>query len=85
MSQFQGASNTTYTNEGAEYVSDANGILTVPDELDLIFRNIHGLASWSPAPVESVAPDAPAAKASKTSKAVAPAPVESEAAPKAEA
>jgi hypothetical protein len=64
MSQFLTAPNAIQPHDGTDYRADAIGVMTVPDELDLVFRNAYGLASWAPAPAD-VAESAKPAKSLK--------------------
>lgn len=61
MSQFLSMPNAQYSREGAGYRADANGILSVPDSLDPVFRNIYGLPTWIPDPVKGAQPVAASA------------------------
>jgi hypothetical protein len=49
MSQFLIGTNATQSHDGKDYRADANGVVTVLDELDSVFRNVYGHPSWFPA------------------------------------
>jgi hypothetical protein len=56
MGQFYTTPSTIYKHGDQTFESQSSGVLTVPDELDPVFRNVHGLASWFPASVQNGTP-----------------------------
>jgi hypothetical protein len=56
MSQFLTSPNAIQPHDGKDFRADANGVMTVSDDLALIFRNRYGMASWIPASTDPVAP-----------------------------